>query len=83
MTLGAWGVYLAFENTATPLDSVRSIALAWRGDVLGIYATGETPAHRAVRWRMEVADESAAIQAKAAAARMSATQTFDGRAPRS
>jgi hypothetical protein len=66
-TLGAWGIYLAFEKTATTLDSVRTMALAWRGDALGIYASRETPAHSAVLWRLEFADESAAIQAKLAA----------------
>src|SRR6187402_27660 len=33
-TLGAWGVFLTFEKTATDLDSVRAMALAWRGDAL-------------------------------------------------
>ena len=69
-TLGAWGIFLAFEKTATNLDSVRDMALAWRGDALGIYASRETPAHSAVLWGMEFTDESTAIQAKAAAERI-------------
>jgi hypothetical protein len=71
MSLGAWGVHLAFEKTATTLDSVRAMALAWRGDALAIYASRETPAHSAVLWRLEFADESTATQAKVAAERIS------------
>ena len=67
MRLGAWGVYLAFQKTATNLDSVRALALAWRGDALAIYASQETPAHSAVLWCLEFMDESTAIQAKAGA----------------
>lgn len=67
MTLGAWGTFLAFEKRATSLDSVRELALAWRGDTLAIYASRETPTHSAVLWRLDFAEESAAIQVKAAA----------------
>jgi hypothetical protein len=66
-SLGAWGVYLALQKTAPNLDSIRALALAWRGDALAIYATSETPAHSAVLWRLEFLDEPTAIQAKAAA----------------
>jgi len=69
-TLGAWGTYLAFEKTATTLDSVRALALAWRGDTLGIYASPETPARSAVLWRLDFADDAMANQAKAAAERI-------------
>jgi hypothetical protein len=69
-TLGAWGIYLAFQKHATTLDLVRSIALAWRGDALGIYASSETPARTAVLWRLEFADEFSATRAKAACERM-------------
>jgi len=69
-TLGAWGTHLAFEKAATPLDSVRNIALAWRGDALGIYTSREVPAHSAVLWRLEFKDESTAIEAKLAAQQM-------------
>src|SRR6185369_10593420 len=69
MTLGAWGMHLAFEKTLG-LDASRAMALAWRGDTLGIYASSKTPAHSAVVWRLELADEVTAIQAKAAAERL-------------
>lgn len=69
-TLGAWGIFLAFEKTAKNLDSARAMALAWRGDALGIYASNQTPAPSAVVWRLEFADESAATEAKAAAGRI-------------
>ncbi|HKO47309.1 MAG TPA: hypothetical protein VJV79_06280 [Polyangiaceae bacterium] len=68
-TLGAWGIFLAFEKAATTLDSVRAMALAWRGDSLGIYASHET-SQTAVLWRLEFTDESTAVQAKVAAERI-------------
>jgi hypothetical protein len=46
------------------------LALAWRGDALGIYASRETPAHSAVLWRLEFTDEATASQAKVAAERI-------------
>jgi len=81
MTLGAWGTHLAFEKAATSLDSVRDMALAWRGDALGIYASTPTPTHgldtstatsthTAVVWRLEFVDESTASGAKATAGRI-------------
>ncbi|HYP97667.1 MAG TPA: hypothetical protein VER96_03265 [Polyangiaceae bacterium] len=69
MTLGAWGMHLAFEKTLG-LDASRAMALAWRGDTLAIYASSEAPAHSAVVWRLELTDDVSAIQAKAAAERL-------------
>ncbi|HET9933878.1 MAG TPA: hypothetical protein VFQ35_24405 [Polyangiaceae bacterium] len=59
-TLGAWGVYLAFQKAAPTLDAARAIALAWRGDSLAVYAPSESGSHTAVVWSLELADEGAA-----------------------
>ena len=75
---GAWGLYLLLSKWSSKCrgaadscrDGVRSLALAWRGDQLGIYASGAQtdgapdpalpPPETASVWRIDFVDEATA-----------------------
>jgi hypothetical protein len=63
-SLGAWGLYLRLERLTQP-EAARSLALYWRGDHFGVYVSDGSPPQTIVAWRIELANESAALQIEA------------------
>jgi hypothetical protein len=76
-SLGAWGLYLRFSRV---LDAAyaHTLALELRGDHLGVYVSGATPAETAVVWQLEFSSEGFATQLETRVQNMSGSVLRSG-----